>query len=396
MARPLIHRVGAAARIVQLAHLHRAELQGWFDYNLGCQLRIERDHVRLFKVPGNLLRQGLDVPSARQMALFCLLLAAIDSCGSQTVISELAQKVEVITRTHPTLRAFDATLGSERRDLVHMVRLLTTHRVLLPTLDTSATKEGELGFIRGGGDALYEVDHRGAALLLNASLSPSSVSGPQELLDSEADPLVSRDLATRQLLMRRLVDDPVVYLDALPPDQREYFVANSRELAKSVRAGLDVRVEVRAEGAAIIDDTLTDLEFPKPSAASFAALLVAERLFEESVASTEADTAPWIGSTRALELCAEVAATLTHAMATINNKPVNAENIWQAVAPILIGLNLITNVRGGIRTHPAIARYRDPSARSIRASEPGLLLFGLDELTEPAAPVHQPEHESSE
>ncbi|MCT9934527.1 TIGR02678 family protein [Planotetraspora sp. A-T 1434] len=395
LARPLLHRRATHAYTVELARAHQAELQAWFEHHLGWQLRVERDRVRLFKVPGNVRRQGSDAPTARQCALFCLILAVLEDCGTQTVISELAQKIEVVSRTHPNLRRFDATVGRERRDLVLMLRLMCRQRVLVPTLDTVVTQEDEQDYIRGVGDALYDVDHRTAALMLGISISPSLAAGPQELLmASGVDGMISENRALHHAVMRRLVDDPVVYFDDLPTDQREYFLAHMQELVQALRAGLGVRVEVRAEGAAIVDEELTDLEFPKTSAASFAALVMAERLFRE--VADAPDRTDWIGATRLLELSSEVAARLSKAMTAINQKPVDGEHTWQAVAPILIGLELIITVPGGILVRPALARYRDPSGRGPRAEEAGLMLFGIDDLLTPSSTDHPTPEEPSD
>ncbi|MBF8187835.1 TIGR02678 family protein [Nonomuraea sp. K274] len=379
LARPLLHRRGVHTRTVEMARTHQTELQAWFEHHLGWQLRVERDRVRLFKAPGNVRRQGSDAPTARQCALFCLVLAVLEDCGAQTVISELAEKIEVVSRTHPSLRRFDATVSRERRDLVLMVRLLCRLRVLVSTLDTVVTQEDEQDYIRGIGDALYDVDHRTAALMLSTSVSPSLTTGPQELLIATGtDRMISEGRALHHAVMRRLVDDPVVYFDDLPSDQREYFLGHMQELIQALRAGLGARVEVRAEGAAIVDEELTDLEFPKTSAASFAALVLAERLFHEVVDAP--DRTGWIGTTRLLELSSEVAADLAKTMTTINQKPVDGEHTWQAAAPILIGLDLICEVPGGILIRPALARFRDPSGRGPRTEKPGLMLFGLDDL----------------
>ncbi|MGW3600718.1 TIGR02678 family protein [Streptomyces sp. NPDC005167] len=378
---PLIYRRGAGQRIVDLARTHHVELRTWFDHHLGWQLRVDRDRIRLFKVPEAPGQQGNEAPSARQCALYCLTLAVLEDCGHQTVISELAEKITALTTTHATLRRFDATVRGERADLVAMVRLLADQGVLAPERDGSLTREDERDYIAGSGDALYNVDHRAAALLLATSTPPTLADGPHELISKPpADDAQTLELGLHHALMRRLVDDPAVYLEDLPSDQRTYFLAHSEELLQAIRVGLDVRVEMRAEGVAIIDEELTDLPFPKNSTASFAALVLADALACEAAPTAAFNV--FIGDRRLRELGAQVAAALLQLTQKINGHPIDTERTLKAALPILNRLGLLTLTTGGIRVRPALARYRAPAGQHARKISDDLMLFGAEELTD--------------
>ncbi|MGC0344341.1 DUF2398 family protein [Streptomyces sp. SLBN-8D4] len=54
--------------------------------------------------------------------------------------------------------------------------------------------------------------------------------------------------------LRRLVDEPTVHSDDLPTPQRDYARDRADEVITAARLGLDLRVGVRAEGAAVIDE----------------------------------------------------------------------------------------------------------------------------------------------
>ncbi|MFD7325675.1 TIGR02678 family protein [Streptomyces sp. NPDC059875] len=378
--RPLILTNRANKHVVDLAHAHYAELRSWFDHHLGWQLRVDRDRIRLFKIPEAPGRQGNDAPTARECALYCLTLAVLEDCGHQTVISELAEKITALTETHSVLRAFDATVRRERADLVAMVRLLVSQGVLTPERDRSLTREDEREYIQGSGDALYAVDHRTAALMIASPVPPALAGGPQGLIaETDPDHTDTAERAIHHALMRRFVDDPVVYFDDLPDEQRSYFHTHADELIQAVRRGLDCRVELRTEGVAIIDEDLTDLEFPKSSTPSFAALVLADALAHEAGHAPQEQ--PVVPEHRVRELAADVAATLLRLAQKINNHPIDAERTLEAAVPILNRLNLIQRLPEGIRVRPALARYRAPHGQGARKVQKDLMLFGHDDLT---------------
>ncbi|MEB8343407.1 TIGR02678 family protein [Streptomyces endophyticus] len=383
LQQPLLLRRGRHTHTLDLARRHQAELRAWFDHHLGWRLHIERDRLRLFKTPASTDPQGHLAPTARQCALYCLILAVLGECGKQTVLSELAEKITALTGAHGRLRRFDATHHRERVDLVAMVRLLTEQGVLATVGgESTTTRSQEKEYISGTGDALYDVDHRTAALLLASPVPPAQADGPQALADAlepaRADTL---DEGLRHALTRRLVDDPAVHWDDLPAQQRDFARARADALITAVRLGLDTRVEVRTEGAAVIDDELSDIEFPKASAASFATLALADLL------CTRIDSShprrPYVSHTQLHDLAAQLSEQLGQLIPNINGQPISATRVLDACLPLLLQLGLVAHAPGGIQCRPVLARFRAPAGQGLRPEGEELMLFGAHDLPQP-------------
>src|SRR5262249_13093169 len=86
------------------------------------------------------------------------------------------------------------------------------------------------------------------------SVRPDSQSGPTD---------EQRRLRARHMVMRRLLDDPVVYLVDLSPDEQQYLQATIGAVS-SWLADAGLRAERRLEGWAVIDESeeSTDVLFP--------------------------------------------------------------------------------------------------------------------------------------
>ena len=95
-------------------------------------------------------------------------------------------------------------------------------------------------------------------------------------------PTATRDDARRcaTRLARRLLDDPVVYTDALEREARAYFVNQRGAMAARLCDAAGLIAEQRAEGLALVDDggALTDVAMPAEGTDAHATLLVAEHL----------------------------------------------------------------------------------------------------------------------
>lgn len=382
---PVLRREGRHRRLVDQARRHEKELRAWFDRQLGWPLVVERDLIRLLKIPEDPGRYpDPAVPTPRQCALYCLLFAVLVDCGGQTVISELADRVTALTTAHRGLRRFDATSTRERRDLVAALRLLAEGGVLRSPREAGATADSEQAYVAGQGNALYDVDHRLAASAVVCPVPPSQADSPDTLLRvTESDPGLGdrTDSELRQALMRRLVDDPVVYVEDLPSDQREYLAVHREELAAELVLGLDTRVEVRAEGLAIVDSRFSDTEFPAASAVSVAALALADLLAGEAVPGQTGSFV--VGHDRLLELVGLVADQIRRVVPNIERKPVDGSVVLRYSVPVLMQFGLVDPHDDGVLVRPALARYRDPSGRGARVTGEALLLFGQDLDTPP-------------
>lgn len=274
---------------------HADDLRAWFARETGWALHIERDCARLYKRPANLLdaSRGLPGYDRRRYVLLCLACAVLERADPQITLRVLDDRLLVLS-AEPGLvsRGFSFALQAqhERRELVAVCRSLLEFGVLLRVAGD------EEGFVRSGGDhsagdALYDVQRRVLAGMLAAVRGPSTWS-PEEApvtLEERLSALVAehipdsdegRRTALRHQLSRRLLDDPVVYLDALDTDQRAYFVNQRGPMATRLCDAASLTAEQRAEGLALVDEggELTDVAMPAEGTEAHVTLLVAEFL----------------------------------------------------------------------------------------------------------------------
>ncbi|MGO1050873.1 TIGR02678 family protein [Crossiella sp. CA198] len=370
LVRPLLRSGGPDAAVAAIIRRspYREQLQSWFEHNLGWKLVVDRDVIRLHKVPVSAATDEREAPNQRCCVLYCLALAALEECGEQTVISELGEKVSSLSATRVEIPTYDPAEFRDRRELTSAIRLLVEHGALVPTQDDAVTQQDERSYLHGAGNALYDVDHRAAALLLACPVPPSRAGTPsgltQEAVPDTVDGLNRR---RRHLLMRRLVDDPVLYLAELPEDQQNYFRTQRPMLVRELADMLDVRVEVRAEGAAIIDDELTGLRFPFERTPQFAALLLADALAEEPGVQTGQSAV--VSDLRLIELSWSLADKVAEKVKTIEQLPVTPTAVLSVARTVLVMLRLAEPVQGGLRVLPALARYRDAARGSARLAQ---------------------------
>ncbi len=73
-----------------------------------------------------------------------------------------------------------------------------------------------------------------------------------------------RRTALRHQIARRLLDDPVIYIDALDPLARSYFTNQRGAMAARLCEATGLVPEQRAEGVALTDESgsLTDVAMP--------------------------------------------------------------------------------------------------------------------------------------
>jgi uncharacterized protein (TIGR02678 family) len=192
----------------------------------------------------------------------------------------------------PELAALDFsfTLGTqqERRELISVCRTLLDLGVL------ARVAGEEEAFVQTGGehaDALYDIHRRALAGMLAGVRGPSSWP-PQDTplsLDDRLRALVEehvadsdegRRTAVRHHLARRLLDDPVIYIDTLGAEARSYFMNQRGVMAARLCEATGLTVESRSEGTALVDEAgaLTDVAMPAEGTDAHATLLVADFL----------------------------------------------------------------------------------------------------------------------
>jgi len=124
-------------------------------------------------------------------------------------------------------------------------------------------------------------------VLLTGSRGPSTISArgfEARLAELTAEPVAEtdelRNQALRRMLTRRLLDDPVIYYDELPEDERAYLISQRHNITGRISEATGLLAELRAEGIAMVDpdDELTDVRMPEQRTDGHVTLLVAEYL----------------------------------------------------------------------------------------------------------------------
>jgi uncharacterized protein (TIGR02678 family) len=268
-------------------------LRDWFGRETGWTLQIEHEGARLYKRPADLAgtTRGLPFYDRRRYVLLCLACAVLERADPQITLRLLGERLLQFA-AEPTLAAsgFSFTLGSphERRELVAVCRTLLELGVV------QRVAGDEDAFVHSGGeqaDALYDVQRRVLAGMLAAVRGPSTFRPEDAPLTLEqrlhalvdehvADSDEGRRTVLRRQMARRLLDDPVVYLDTLDADSRAYFVNQRGAMAARLCDATGLIAEQRAEGLALVDDagSLTDVAMPAEGTDAHATLLVAEFL----------------------------------------------------------------------------------------------------------------------
>ena len=273
-----------------LVRRHAASLREWVSTHAGWRLDITAEYARLRKLPANLAdatRPACDPKyvqafTRRRYVVLCLVLASLERADRQTTLGKLAESVlglagadAVLERVGlvPQFKAVD-----ERRDLVHVVRLLVSYGVL-------AQQDGEeQDYVNDRGDVLYRIRRSCLGAMLCTTRSPSTIRETSlndrlrlmiEQLAPESEEARNRGL--RWSITRRLLDDPVMYLDDLTEDERAYLETQRPTLVRRVADATGLVPEVRLEGIAMVDDRgeLADSTMTEAGTDGHVALLVA-------------------------------------------------------------------------------------------------------------------------
>ncbi|MBT2393160.1 TIGR02678 family protein [Streptomyces sp. ISL-1] len=369
-ARALLRRplLGAGSDEFRLVRQHAAELRTWFERNTGWTLLVDSEVARLRRIPSVATdpthpardqRTGLPF-SRRRYVLLCLCLAVLERAEQQIALGRLAEQA-VLAATDPSLAAagveFALADREQRTDLVAVVRLLLDWGVL------AKVAGDEDAFLKAAGDALYDVDRRVLAGLLVTRRGPSTVRAggfDERLAELNAEALPDsdelRNRALRHTLTRRLLDDPVLYLDELSQAEAAYLTSQRGALTRRITELTGLSPEIRTEGLAMVDpdDDLTDLRMPESGTDGHVALLVAEYLAGKG------------GTVPLTELHRQVAGwALDHAgfwrrSATV---PGAEPELTERAVERLVALQLLertvdTDGAPAVRARPALDRYR--------------------------------------
>jgi len=199
--------------------------------------------------------------------------------------------------------------------------------------------------------------------LLVARRGPSTVRGDDfeaRLAELNAEVLPDsdelRNRALRHALTRRLLDDPVLYLDGLTEAESVYLTSQRAALTRRISELTGLVPEVRAEGVAMVDpdDDLTDLRMPEQGTDGHVALLAAEYLAGRG------------GTVPLTELRSQVAGwALEHAgfwrrSATLPGAETELaeQAVERLVALGLLERTVTADGAAAVRPRPALDRYR--------------------------------------
>jgi uncharacterized protein (TIGR02678 family) len=272
---------------------HAEHLRDWFARETGWPLHIERDGARLYKRPADLEddSRGLKNFDKRRYVLLCLACAVLERADAQITLALLGETL-LKWAEDPLLAARGFTYSlenrAERGELVDVCKALLE----LGVLGRVAGDEDAYVLAPGAeADALYDINRRQLSGMLAAVRGPSTwPAGESPIsLDERLRSLVDehvpdtdegRRTAVRRYIARRLLDDPVLYIEELSDDARGYFLNQRGAIATRLADGTGTSPEQRAEGLAMVDDEgeLTDVAMPAEGTDAHVTLLVAELL----------------------------------------------------------------------------------------------------------------------
>lgn len=365
LRRPMIRSTDEAD--YRLVKRHAAELREWFEINTGWALHVDSEVARLLREPATLdiathpiaARSGAVPFSRRRYVLLMLALAVLERSDAQIALGRLADQVVVVATTPELARsgfAFDLQGRDERSDLVAAVQVLLDWGVL------TRVAGDEQEFVQRSGDALYDVSRRVLSQLLVTRRGPSTVTG--ETLDDRLHAMRDRgmppsdelrNLQLRHRLTRRLLDDPVLYVDELDADEAAYLRSQRAAVCRRITEITGLVAEIREEGIAMVDldDDLTDLRMPAKGTDGHVTLLLAEHM------ATSGTTEHTLEALRAhiRSVSREYA---VYWRADAREPGAEAELVRTAIGT-LIALHLIEPTEigdsDGVRALPALARF---------------------------------------
>ena len=368
---------------------HADDLRAWFARETGWALHIERDCARLYKRPADLrdTHRGLPGYERRRYVLLSLACAVLERADPQITLRVLGDRLLALA-AEPGLAArdfsFTLTAVHERRELVAVCRTLLQLGVL------QRVAGDEEGFVRAAGgaadgaDALYDVQRRVLAGMLAAVRGPST--WPAEIapvtLDERLDALVAehpvdseegRRTALRHHLARRLLDDPVVYLERLDGDLRAYFANQRGPMASRLCEAAGLVAEQRAEGVALVDEDggLTDVAMPAEGTDAHATLLVAEFLASRQRAvATASELVHTAGVDDVVAFLADARSRYGSYWRKSAREPGSEHELAQIALLRLEQLHLVARPDGRVMPLPALSRFSIAEADIRRPTAP--------------------------
>jgi uncharacterized protein (TIGR02678 family) len=278
-------------------------LRNEFAQKLGYRLDVSRTAARLLRRPASLTAsRGAQLATGRSLSRWayvylCLTLAALEQPGHQVLASELLTRITQLARGDARLQ-LDSTEYVQRRAFRDAVRYLEQIGVL-------TVRDGDVDLLVSDGQVLWDIDRDAAAMCMVASPSVlRSVSTVEDFIH-EPTPGDSdgRSRRARHLLNRRMIDQPLVILSDLSPDEADLAWRNRRREADNITRLTGCEIELRREGLALIDhphQPIGAAPFPGTTAVAHAALLWLTALLDLSVPEGRSDDGDDASETRVM------------------------------------------------------------------------------------------------
>lgn len=370
LRRPLILPDGRDAEAYRLVRRHQEWITTWFAHHADWSLSVTAEVARLRKLPawaddasrGAVEPRNEEPFTRRRYVLLCLALATLERSDRQVTLGRLAEGIGGALAADATFAesgvVWSLETASERRDFVQVVRLLLEFGVLRRV---QGDEERFIGDRQS--DVLYGVVRPVLAVLLASRRSPSLIADQdfaERLRALIADTAVpdtpeARNRALRSWLVRRLLDDPVLYYQDLDPEARVYVDRQRTFVLRELAEATGLEAEVRAEGMALVDldGDCTDLGLPEEGTEGHLTILLAGWLATTSRGGSESSVT--VEAIR-LQTAKLIRRHRHHWRREVSEK--GAETwLTELVLGNLHGLGLIERRAGEVLPRPALARF---------------------------------------
>jgi len=381
LERPLLTAAGSLSPEFALVRRHAGWLREWLARHPGWSLQIDGETARLRKTPADLAdatRPAREPVSGqpftrRRYVVLCLALAALERADRQTTLGRLAEAIVGFAAADPALAAAGMSFSLEgqdqRRDVVHVIRFLLDLRVLV------RVHGDEQQYLAGRGDVLYNVNRPALAAMLSVRRGPSTIDEPSfdrrlEALVDEPMPDTDegRNRRLRSQLTRKLLDDPIVYHEALTDGERAYLMSQRAFLLGQIEEATGLVPEIRREGIAMVDEPgdLTDVGLPEEGTEGHLTLLLAEYL----AARARRDGPVAVGRAALYEQVARLVVQHRQHWRKDAGAPGAEVALTEQTVDRLEALRLVRRTDEGVVPLPALGRYALEQPDEDLLSEP--------------------------
>lgn len=332
-------------------------VQRWFTKNLGYHLYLDQNLARLLRRPlptrdtTHPATTNIGLPFNRQRyVVLCLALAVLERNELQIDLAGLAEGIKMTAATHPATISVNFAEREDRRALVDVVRYLTT-------LGALELRDGdEHAFLDNQGNALYDISKPVILKFISAPVPPSTATSPAELQEEVyADTEEGAQDRMRHRVMRRLVEEPVLYFDELSPDEQD-FLSRHEQSTISRLQDLGLVVEVRREGIAALDpegELAHPKRFPGEGTLPQAALLLADPLVKMAGETQLA----FVPSEEIVQMVGQLKSSFGPYWRQEYASDGGTERLALEACSLLVDFKLLRQATGGYDVLPALARF---------------------------------------